>query len=54
LNCDRSIGLVEIPTASAIITNIGFKDIDHNSGSLYDGTDWTGSADAGQVSWSGQ
>ena len=54
LNCDRSIGAVEIPTASAIITNIGFKDIDHNSGSLYDGTDWTGSADAGQVSWSGQ
>jgi len=54
LNCDRSIGLVEIPTASVIITNIGFKDIDHNSGSLYDGTDWTGSADAGQVSWSGQ
>ena len=54
LNCDRSIGVVEIPTASAIITNIGFKDIDHNSGSIYDGTDWTGSADAGQVSWSGQ
>ncbi len=54
LNCDRSIGVVEIPTGNAIITNIGFKDIDHNSGEIYDGTDWIGSVDAGQLSWSGQ
>ena len=53
LNCDRSIGVVEIPTGNASITNVGFKDIDYNSGEIYDNTDWTSSLDTGQVSWRG-
>lgn len=51
LNCDRSIGVVEVPTGSAIISNVGFKDIDYNSGEIYDGTDWTNSVVPGSVSW---
>ncbi len=53
LNCHRSIGDVEIPTGSATISNVGFKDIDYNSGELYDNTDWTSSVNTGSVSWQG-
>ncbi|MDP7005792.1 MAG: hypothetical protein QF718_06240, partial [Phycisphaerales bacterium] len=53
LNCDRSIGVVEIPTGDALITNVGFKDIDYNSGEIYDNTDWTSSVASDFVSWNG-
>ena len=51
LNCERSIGFVEIPTGSSIVSNVGFKDINYNSGEIYDGTDWTNNVAAGSVSW---
>jgi len=53
MNCDRSINVVEIPTGSAIITNVGFKDIDYNSGEIYDNADWSSSVNTGSVSWNG-
>jgi len=53
LNCHRSIGDVEIPVGSAIVSNVDFKDIDYNSGELYDNTDWTSQVDAGSVTWQG-
>ena len=51
LNCHRSIGSVDIPTGSASISSVGFKDINYNSGEIYDGTDWTNSVVPGTVSW---
>ena len=53
LNCDRSIGVVEIPTGNATITNVDFKDIDYNSGEIYDNADWSSSVNTGSVSWNG-
>ena len=53
MNCDRSINVVEIPTGSAIITNVDFKDIDYNSGEIYDNADWSSSVNTGSVSWNG-
>jgi hypothetical protein len=53
LNCDRSIGDVEIPTGNAVVSNVSFKDIDYNSGELYDNTDWSSQIDAGSVTWTG-
>ncbi len=53
LNSDRSIQSVTIPTGDATITDVGFKDIDYNSGEIYDNTDWTSNVVAGSVSWNG-
>ena len=51
LNCDRSIGSIEIPTGSAAISNVGFKDINYNSGEIYDSTDWSSAVLSGSVNW---
>lgn len=43
---------VDFPDGTPI-TNVGFKDIDHHSGEIYDGTDWTSTIDGpnGTVRW---
>jgi len=51
LNCHRSIGSIEIPTGSAAISNVGFKDINYNSGEIYDSTDWSSAVLSGSVNW---
>jgi hypothetical protein len=53
LNSDRCIQSVTIPTGDAILTNVGFKDIDYNSGEIYDNTDWASNANTGSASWFG-
>jgi hypothetical protein len=52
LNSDIAGGSFSIPIgAGAIISNIGFKDIDYHSGEPYDNTDWTGQVEGGAVVW---
>jgi hypothetical protein len=51
LNCDRSIGSIEIPTGNAAISNVGFKDINYNSGEIYDSTDWSSAVLSNSVNW---
>ena len=51
LNCDRSIGSVTVATGDASVSNVGFHDIDYNSGEIYDSTDWSNSVVPGSVSW---
>lgn len=43
--------------AGAVVTNVGFHDVDYHSSvaaELYDGTDWTPTVSAGSVSWATQ
>jgi hypothetical protein len=53
LNSHRSIQSVTIPTGDAILSDVGFKDIDYNSGEIYDSTDWATNVGADFVSWYG-
>jgi hypothetical protein len=53
LNNHRSIQSVTIPTGNATISSVGFKDIDYNSGEIYDNTDWTSNVTADSVTWYG-
>jgi hypothetical protein len=49
----RSAGSFSVPLpAGAIVTNIGFHDVDYHSGEPYDGTDWPGVVAGGSVTWS--
>jgi hypothetical protein len=51
-NSDRSIGSFSVPVlASAIVTNIGFHDVDYHSGEPWDGTDWVGQKISSEVVW---
>ena len=36
---------------SAAISNVGFKDINYNSGEIYDSTDWSSAVLSGSVNW---
>ncbi|MBI70053.1 MAG: hypothetical protein CMJ38_08715 [Phycisphaerae bacterium] len=51
-NCDRSIGSFALPIGDASVTNIGFKDVNYNSGEIYDGTDWSVTNENGELAWS--
>lgn len=58
LNSDRSIGSFWVPVRpDAVITNVGFRDVDYHDGDgtggvNYDGTDWPGTTGSARVSWS--
>ncbi|MBC7770976.1 MAG: hypothetical protein H7210_00640 [Pyrinomonadaceae bacterium] len=55
LNSDRSGQSFSIPTpVGAVITNVGFKDVDYHSGEPYALTDWTSAAVPTSVSWATQ
>jgi len=45
-----SFSLTAAPESSA--TNISFHDVDYHSGDPYDGTDWPGAKNGGEISWS--
>lgn len=52
LNSHLSAGSFTVPTAAgAVITNIGFHDVDYHSGEPYDGTDWAATVAAASVTW---
>jgi hypothetical protein len=52
-NADRSAGTFSVPLPpGAVVTNIGFHDVDYHSGEPYDGTDWTSSATSSGITWS--
>lgn len=58
LNSDRGIGGFWVPVRpDAVISNIGFRDVDYHDGDgpggvNYDGTDWPGTTGSARVSWS--
>ncbi len=53
LNSHRSAGSFSVPIApGAVITNVGFHDVDYHSGEPFDNTDWTSSVDSTSVTWS--
>ncbi len=52
-NSDRAARAFNVQfTTAASFTNAGFGDIEHHSGEIYAGTDWTVSPSAGLISWS--
>ncbi len=52
-NSDRSGQAFSIPVLpGAVITDIGFNDVDYHSGEPYDGTDWASSTAGNAVTWS--
>jgi hypothetical protein len=54
-NSDRGGGRFSVPIPpGAVVTNIGFHDVDSHSGEPYDLTDWSASSGGGAVTWSTQ
>ncbi|MCA9252381.1 MAG: hypothetical protein KDA54_14750, partial [Phycisphaerales bacterium] len=48
-----SIGSFTVPIDSgAVVTNIGFRDVDYHSGEPYSDVDWPGTKIGGNVTWS--
>lgn len=55
LNSDRSGQAFSVPLpAGAVVTNVGFRDVDYHSGEPYSLTDWTSSVTGSAVSWATQ
>jgi hypothetical protein len=55
LNSDRSGQAFTIPLPSgAVVTNIGFKDVDYHSGEPYALTDWSSATASNSITWSTQ
>lgn len=54
INSHRSGRSFSVPVAAgAVITNVGFHDVDYHSGDPYASTDWTLSVASGAVTWTG-
>ncbi len=51
MNSDRSIRRVSIPKGTADITSQTFRDIEHNSGHIWDGTDWDMNVSSDSAIW---
>jgi hypothetical protein len=52
LNSDQSAGSLSIPVhPQAMVTNIDFHDVAYHSGDPYDGTNWPGVKNAGEIRW---
>ena len=52
LNSDCSAGSFSVPVPrDAVITNIGFHDVDYHSGEIYDTTDWPATVEHGSITW---
>ena len=55
LNSDRSGQAFSVPLpAGAVVTNIGFHDVDYTSGEPYSGIDWTSAVTGSSITWSTQ
>lgn len=52
-NSDRSGGSFSVPVpAGAMVTDVGFHDVDCHSGEPFDNTDWSASVGGGAITWS--
>jgi len=52
LNSDRSGASFSLPVPAGVnVTNIGFHDIAHHSGELFNSIDWPGVVDGGAITW---
>ena len=52
LNSHRSGGSVSVPIPpGAIVSNVGFSDVDYHSGEPYDNTDWNATVSLDSVKW---
>jgi hypothetical protein len=55
MNSDRAGGTFTVPLpAGALVTNIGFHDVDYHSGEPYSLTDWTSSVSSSAITWTTQ
>jgi len=52
MNSHRSVGSFSIHVGGAIVTNIGFNDIDYHSGEIMDTTDWNWVQNGQDLVWS--
>ncbi|MFO0855751.1 MAG: hypothetical protein U0640_00160 [Phycisphaerales bacterium] len=52
LNSNRGADGFSIPLPpGAVVTNVGFHDVDYHSGEIQDGTDWTSTVSSDSVTW---
>jgi hypothetical protein len=52
LDSERAAGGFEVPaTPGVAVTALGFRDVDHHSGEVWDGADWPGQVAGARVSW---
>ncbi len=55
LNANRAAQSFSVPIpAGAVVTNVGFHDVDYHSGEPFDGTDWTATIGPTAVTWATQ
>jgi hypothetical protein len=55
LNSDRSAGSFSVPfPRGALVQNLGFHDVNHHSGEIYDVTDWPPTVGEGWIKWETQ
>jgi hypothetical protein len=55
LTSNRGAQSFSVPVpALAVVSNIGFHDVDYHSGEPFDGTDWSSSVAGGSVTWTTQ
>ncbi len=53
INSDRSGQSFTVPLpAGAVVTNIGFHDVEYTSGEPYDGSDWSSAVSPSAITWS--
>ena len=53
LNSHRSGGSLSVPIpSSAIVTNLGFHDVDYHSGEVYDNAEWSVTVSNSSITWS--
>jgi hypothetical protein len=52
LNSDQSAGSLSLPAhPSSMVHDIGFHDVAYHSGDPFDGTNWPGTKDGGEIRW---
>jgi hypothetical protein len=52
MNAERAIGSFSVPIPpGAVVTNVGFHDVDYHSGEPFSGTDWPSTVNATSVTW---
>lgn len=52
LTSQRAVRSFRVPIpAGAVVSGLGFHDVDYHSGEPFDGTDWTATVDATSVTW---